>query len=198
MQAVEQPVDQLRALDEVSHEQEERDRDQHVVRHDAVSALHEEVEDLPIRERRVDAAVVQPSEDDAHAHQGERGRKPEHDADTDECQHQQSEIAVGEMRPRRQHDHWDHDQRDQRKTKPQFLAYLHLLAPRCTTNASSFWISSSLTCTISFSLSTSTSCTSSWRDGHSPRLIQMMQRMISTIPCIRISAPATGITVLNG
>ena len=63
---------------------------------------------------------------------------------------------------------------------------------------SSFAMSSSLTWTICFSLSTSTSSTSSSRDGQSPCFKQMMQRMISTMPCIRSSAPATGITVLNG
>ena len=71
-------------------------------------------------------------------------------------------------------------------------------APVLTTNWSSFWMSSSLTWTISFSLSTSTSCTSASREGHSPCLMQMMQRMISTMPCTSMNAPASGMIVLNG
>ena len=59
-------------------------------------------------------------------------------------------------------------------------------------------MSSSFTCTISFSLSTSTSWTSSSRDGHSPCLMQITQRMISTMPCTSRKAPASGMTVLNG
>ena len=44
VQALEQLLDQVRALDQVAHEHEQRDRDQHVVRHHRVGALHHEVE----------------------------------------------------------------------------------------------------------------------------------------------------------
>jgi len=64
MQALEQAIDQGGPLDEVAHEHEQRDRDQHVVRHDREGALHHQVEDLPLRERRVDAAVRKPAEED--------------------------------------------------------------------------------------------------------------------------------------
>src|SRR5439155_5503791 len=164
------------------------DRDQHVVRHDAVGALHEEIEDLPGRERRIHAAVGEPREKDPHSHERECGRKPEHDAHADQREHEQAEIAVGKVSPRREHDHRDHDQRDQRETEPELLAHLHWRDSWRTTSASSFWMSSSLTWTISFNLSTSTSCTSSSRDGHLPRLMQITQRMISTMPCMSTSA----------
>src|SRR5437667_1209641 len=106
-------------------------------------------------------------------------------------------MAVGEMSPGHQQQRGQHDERDQREAEPQFLAQLHLRS--CfTTYWSSLWMSSSLTCSSSFSLSTSTSTISSSRDGHSPCLRQMMQRMISTMPCTRTNAPASGITVLKG
>ena len=75
MQAAEQAVDQLRPLDEVAHEEEERNRDQHVVRHHAVGALHEEIERLRDGELGIDGVVGVPGEEHAHAHQRERGRE---------------------------------------------------------------------------------------------------------------------------
>ena len=58
--------------------------------------------------------------------------------------------------------------------------------------------SSSWCVTIALSLSTSTSSTSSCRLGHSPSLRHTMQRRISTTPWMSSSAPATGMTALNG
>ncbi len=55
VQAAEQLVDELRALDQVAHEQEQRDRDQHVVRHHAVGPLDEEVQD---RATAVDGSML--------------------------------------------------------------------------------------------------------------------------------------------
>jgi hypothetical protein len=40
VQAAEQLVDQVGALDQVAHEDEQRDRDEHVVAHDLEGALH--------------------------------------------------------------------------------------------------------------------------------------------------------------
>ena len=95
MQAVEQLVDELRPLDEIAHEQEERNRDQHVVRHHTVGPLHEQVKHLPIRERRIHAAVSEPRKEDTHPHERERGRKPEHDAHADQREHEQAQGTVG-------------------------------------------------------------------------------------------------------
>src|SRR5258706_5566967 len=107
-------------------------------------------------------------------------------------------MPVREVAPGHERDHRDEDGRHQRKAEPEFLAQLHLCRSCCTTNLSRFAISSSFTCTISFSFSTSTSWTSSSRNGHSPCLIQMTQRMISTMPFSITNAPASGMTVLNG
>src|SRR6266851_8608284 len=189
MQAPEQPVDQLRPLDEIAHEQEQRNRDQHVVRHHAVGALHEKVEHPPVRGRRVDAAVGKPGEENAHSHQGKGRGKAEHDADADQREHHEAQVPVREVVPGHEHDHREDDQRHQRKAEPQLLAQLHLRCSWCTTYASSFWMSSSLTWTISFSLSTSTSWTSSSREGQWPCCRQITQRMISTMPCTSTNAP---------
>src|SRR5258708_29678978 len=198
MQAPEQLVDQLRPLDEVAHEQEQRHRNQHVVRHHAVGALHEEVEHLPARSCRIHAAVGEPGEQHAHSHEREGGGEPEHDAHADQREQHKAQMPVRQMAPGHQHDHRDDYQRHQRKAEPEFLAQPHLCRSCCTTNLSSFAISSSFTCTISLSFSTSTSWTSPSRNGHSPCLMHMTQRMISTMPCTSTNEPASGMTVLKG
>src|SRR3972149_6756611 len=198
MPATEQPVDERRALDEITHKQEQRDRDQHVVRHHAVGALHHDIEDLLAGDRRVHAAVGEPAEEHAQAHQRERGRKAEHDRHDDQREHQQAEVGVGDMAPGHEHHDGGHDDRHKPKAEPEFLAPLHLPGSWRTTNWSSFAMSSSLTWTIFFSSSTSTSWTSTSREGHSPCLRQIAQRMISTTPCTSTNAPATGMMVLNG
>src|SRR6185436_18847964 len=99
--------------------------------------------------------------------------------------------------PRREHEHRDGDQRHDGEAEPELLAHFHRGCSCFTTSASRFWMSSSFTCTISFSLSTSTSCTSASREGQSPCWMQSTQRMISTMPCVSRIAPARGITALN-
>src|SRR5262249_54073368 len=184
-------------LDEIPHEGEQRNGDQHVVRHHAIGTLDEQVEHAPHSGVRIDAAVREPTEEHAHAHERKGGGEAEHDADADQRQHDEAQVSVREVTPRREHDHRDDDERHQRVAEPQLLAQLHLGCP-FTTYWSSFSMSSSLTSSSAFSLSTSTSSTSSSREGQSPCFRQMMQRMISTMPCIRMSAPASGITVLKG
>src|SRR5258708_8828533 len=198
MQAPEQRVNQVRPVAEVAHEQEQRPRNQHVVRHHAVGALHEEIEHLPARGRRIHAAVGEPGEEHAHSHEREGGGEAEHDAHADQREHHKAQMPVREVSPGHEHDHRDDDGRHQRKPEPEFLAQLHLCRSCCTTHLYSFSISSSLTCTISLSFSTSTSWTSASRNGHSPCLMQMTQRMISTMPCTSTNAPASGMTVLKG
>ena len=50
VQRREQPVDDVGALDDVAHEQEQRDRRQHVVRHDRIGLVDEQVEDAVVEE----------------------------------------------------------------------------------------------------------------------------------------------------
>jgi hypothetical protein len=124
MQALEQAVDQRGALDQVTHEHEQRDRDQHVVRHDRIRALHHEVEDLPVGERGIDAAISEPAEEHAHAHQRERGREAQHDADHDQREHQEAQMAIGHLRWRGHQDEYhDHHRGHDGKTEPDFLPH---------------------------------------------------------------------------
>jgi len=133
VQAAEQPIDELRALDQVPHEQEQRHRDEHVVRHHAVGALHHQVEHLGDRELRIDAAVGEPGEENAHAHQRERGREAEHDGDHDQREHQKPEhaevglaqVRVYQVAPRREHHDCGHDQGHEPEAEPQLLADDH-------------------------------------------------------------------------
>src|SRR5260221_3391559 len=134
------------------------------VRHPAVGAMHEEVEHLPVGERRVHAAVGEPGEEHAHAHERESGGEPHHDAHHDQRQHHQAKMTVCEVSPGHQQQRGENNQRDQGEAEPQLLAQFHLRS--CfTTYWSSFWMSSSFTCSSCFSLSTSTSTTHSSRDA---------------------------------
>ena len=122
VQTLEQLVDQLRPLDEIAHEEKQRDRDQHVVRHDAVGALHEKIEHALDRGRRIDAAVRKPSVEHAHPHERKCRGKSEHDAHADQREHHEAQVAVAEVGPGREHDHGDDDQRHQREAEPELLA----------------------------------------------------------------------------
>ena len=152
------------------------------------------------RGRRVDAAIGEPAEDHAHAHQRERRGKAEHDAHDDHREHQQSQMAVGHLRRRRhQHEHQRSRHGHERKPEPDFLS--HLRASACPCDHELVELRDVLVLDVHHLLS---ACRRplprrpASRDGQSPCFKQMMQRMISTMPCIRINAPATGITVLNG
>ena len=59
VQRREQPVDDVGALDDVAHEQEQRHRGQHVVRHDRIGLVDEQVEDAVVEEP-VDPGVQVP------------------------------------------------------------------------------------------------------------------------------------------
>src|SRR4030066_870865 len=152
---------------------------------------------MPHRRRRVRAVVGEPGEHRAQAHQRERGGKAEHDRHDDQPQHQEAEVAVGHMFPRRHHpEQTNDDQRHHGKSEPD--PFFHLWSfSLAVMISSSLAMSSSLTCSNSFSFSTSTSSTSSSREGHFPSLRQITQRIISTMPCTSRNAPAPGMTVLN-
>ena len=55
------------AADHHIHEQEQRNRDQHIVGHHAERPLDEQIEDLAIRGRGVDASIGEPREENPHA-----------------------------------------------------------------------------------------------------------------------------------
>src|SRR5262245_46637864 len=87
LQRTEQTVENVGALDEVAHEHEQRDRDQHVVRHHRVGALHQQLEDQ-VAHREV-------AEEDAKRHQGEGDGKAEHDEDDEQGEHQHAQLGIG-------------------------------------------------------------------------------------------------------
>ena len=88
LQRAEQPVEDVGALDDVAHEHEQRDRDQHVVRHHRVGALDEQVED-EIAHRPV-------AEEHAQRHQRERDRKSEHDEDDEQAEHDHAQLGIAD------------------------------------------------------------------------------------------------------
>ena len=78
---MEELVEDAGALDDVAHEQEQRDRHKDVVLHHEEDALHGEVEHQE--------AHPQEAEGDAKRHERERGREADHDRDDHEGEHGQ-------------------------------------------------------------------------------------------------------------
>ena len=76
LQRIKQPVENIRALDHVAHEKEQRHRGQHVVRHHVIGIGDEQIEDT--RAHRVVA------EEHTHRHQREGDRETQQD-DADEA-----------------------------------------------------------------------------------------------------------------
>jgi hypothetical protein len=101
LQAVEQPVQDVGPLDDVAHEQEQRDRDQHIVVHHAEGVLREEVEDAVVPEVLTGGEVGVIAEADAHRHQREGDREAQEDDADEQAQHQQGNggIAHGTSAP---------------------------------------------------------------------------------------------------
>src|SRR6266496_3654510 len=87
LQAVKQSIEDIRSLDHVAHEQEQRHRDQHVVRHDAEGALDEELEDV------VAHRVV--AEEHGERDQCEGDRKAQKDRDDEHAHHQDADLGIG-------------------------------------------------------------------------------------------------------
>ena len=94
LDGVEHPIHQRRPLHDVAHEDEQRDRQQRVVRHDPVRPLHDQIEGavLPPMLDRVPEREV--AEDHPEAHQRERGREAHHDRDHDEPEHRETERGI--------------------------------------------------------------------------------------------------------
>jgi hypothetical protein len=125
VQAAEQLLDQVGALDQVAHEDEQRYRDEHVVAHHLERTLHHQ------RERQIGVALVgQPGEEHAHAHQREGGGKAQHDGHHHQRQHHQAQVAVGDGgRSDQHHAGAGDDERHQDEAEPEFLADLHFVTP---------------------------------------------------------------------
>ena len=86
----EQPVEDVGALDDVAHEDEERHGDQDVVGHHRPGALHEQ------RHHLFHVAVEgEEGEAHAHRHQREGDREAEHDEADEQNEHQHAELRIG-------------------------------------------------------------------------------------------------------
>jgi hypothetical protein len=91
---VEHLVDERAALHHITHQHEERDRDQRLVVHAAVGALDDQIEDPVVGPGL--GRVVERNEAEEHAqpHQRECRGEPQHDHDDDEREHQQAEGRI--------------------------------------------------------------------------------------------------------
>ena len=95
LQRMEQPVEDVGALDHVAHEQKQRHRGQHVARRDLERLLHQQREDAVLEDllsRRVVGVVA---ECHAHRHQRERDGKAQHDDEDEQPQHQHADLRIG-------------------------------------------------------------------------------------------------------
>ena len=95
LQRMEQPVENVGALDHIAHEQEQRHRGQHVARRDLEGLLHQQREDAVLEDllsRRVVGVVA---ERHAHRHQRERDGKAQHDDEDEQPQHQHADLRIG-------------------------------------------------------------------------------------------------------
>ncbi len=85
---VEQPVEDVRPLDDVAHEDEERDGDEDIVGHHRIGALDHEGED--------DVALGHVAEHHAERHQGEGDGEAEHDEDHEQDEHEHAQFGIAD------------------------------------------------------------------------------------------------------
>ncbi len=174
----EKPVDDVGPLDDVAHEQKQRHRRQHLVRHHRIGLVNQKVKNAVVEEalepkaRAVPPAggFIQPVEGtphaarikigvvakaDAHGHERECDRKPEEYHENEQPQHHQGYLRVRHMCPP-------------------------------VSASSAFLIKMS-----------SVSLTSSSASSQRPVRMHWMQRKIWAMPWMNSRIPAATITVLN-
>ena len=101
LQRIKQPVENIRALDHVAHEQEQRHRGQHVVRHHVIGIGDEQVENA--RAHRVVA------EEDAHRHEREGDREAQQNDDDEGGELDHPDFGIGEHHRDSPHVHFFFD-----------------------------------------------------------------------------------------
>src|SRR5258705_4174671 len=172
-------VDERGTFHDVAHEDKQRHRQERVISHDAVSALHHQVEDpiLPPMMRRIPECDV--TENHAESHERKCSGKAHHDRDHNEPEHGQAEYWIAHG----------------------LFCLSSLIALSCTTPSSitlRWRAASSMACAVSIAARrdssstyslweswvpiTSISSTSSKRAGQAPVLMHRMQRTISARP----------------
>jgi hypothetical protein len=87
-------VDERGALHDIAHEHEQRHREQSVIDHDAIGALHHQIENSVFPP--VSGWIEKGEEAKQHtqAHERECGGKTHHDRDHDEPEHRQTQCRV--------------------------------------------------------------------------------------------------------
>jgi hypothetical protein len=94
LQRVEQPIENISAFDHIAHEQEQRDRGQHVARADFERLLHQQREYAVLDDVLARREIGVVAEAHAHRHQRESNRKPQHDDEDEQSQHQHADLRV--------------------------------------------------------------------------------------------------------
>ena len=115
-------LNQVGTLNEVAHEHKQRNGDEHIVGHDRVSALHHQIKRLVDRQTWVLTSVSNPREDHAHAHEGERRWKTQHDGNHHQGEHQQAQMTIAHFTKRgKQYECSDDHQGHDGEPKPNFF-----------------------------------------------------------------------------
>ena len=128
MQTAKLLFNQVGPLHQIAHEDEQRNRDQHIVAHHRKRALHHQIQRLlKGASRRLVARVIgKKGEQHAHTHQGKGRRKAQHDGHHHQREHQQTVVTVGHAVHTENHRQSSgDDQRHQHKAEAQFLANFH-------------------------------------------------------------------------
>ena len=94
LQRMEQAIENVGALDQIAHEQEQRHRHQHVVRRHLERFLHQQRENSIVEELLARRVVGVEAEADAHRDQGEGDREAQHDDEDEQPQHQHADLRV--------------------------------------------------------------------------------------------------------
>jgi hypothetical protein len=84
----------VRALNDVSHEQEQGNRDQHIVIHHAEGVLREEVKNVVVKNALAWHVIGVGAKHDAHRHQRECDRETEENKNNKQPQHDQGNNGI--------------------------------------------------------------------------------------------------------
>jgi len=122
VERVEEPGYDIGALDDIAHEQKQRHGGEHVIRHDRIGLIDEQIEDAVVKKAfepglpkrpaigalldgpfiaaphapRIEIGIV--AEEDSHRHQGEGDRKAQKDAQKKQAEHRDGDLGIGHGR----------------------------------------------------------------------------------------------------
>src|SRR3989339_94148 len=99
LQTQEQFVQNVGALNDIAHEQKQRDRNKHIVVHDAEGVLGKQVKNVVVQKALAGLKIGIKTKQDAHPHQCEGNRKTQKNTNNKQAQHQQSNHRVAHAAP---------------------------------------------------------------------------------------------------